>query len=441
MVALAGLTVALSGLTASAGGLTGLFSSLGGIIGGVGSAIMSFIGPAIDWLREQFASFKAWWNENIMPIWDAFYAVAEPLITLIATFLSATLGTAFDIILIAWNVLVAALEVAWNLIVQPLIDIFVGLFMAGMALARGDWEGVMDAMAGIWDAVIMPVVQPFIDLFKVGMALAKGDWDAVMSGMKDVWNNSLGILINPLVEAIFGGLGSISDRWDSVMTALGNAWDAYIVTPIMWFFGPLIEQIEFIYENWDYFMLYMAKAWEDNIEPIWEATKLVAKIIFSPFIDAWNLLVDGMSWAYDNIIEPIFDGILWLCGEIWDILEPIIDGFADILSAGGDLIGSAIGGAGDLLGFSEGGVASGPSSGYPVMLHGTEAVVPLSGGRSIPVEMKGGGGGGGNTFNISINPSGITDRTDKRELARSMGNMIQQEVSRALGGTTMRGRM
>ena len=52
-----------------------------------------------------------------------------------------------------------------------------------------------------------------------------------------------------------------------------------------------------------------------------------------------------------------------------------------------------------------------------------------------------GGGGGNNTFNITINPSGITDRTDKRELARSMGNMIQQEISRALGGTTMRGRM
>ena len=73
------------------------------------------------------------------------------------------------------------------------------------------------------------------------------------------------------------------------------------------------------------------------------------------------------------------------------------------------------------------------------MLHGTEAVVPLSGGRSIPVEMK--GGGGSQTFNINVNPTGITDRTDKREMARQIGNMIQQEVSRALGGTTMRGRM
>jgi hypothetical protein len=39
-------------------------------------------------------------------------------------------------------------------------------------------------------------------------------------------------------------------------------------------------------------------------------------------------------------------------------------------------------------GFAAGGIASGPVSGYPTMLHGTEAVVPLGNGRSIPVEMK-----------------------------------------------------
>jgi hypothetical protein len=34
-----------------------------------------------------------------------------------------------------------------------------------------------------------------------------------------------------------------------------------------------------------------------------------------------------------------------------------------------------------------GGVVSGPISGYQGVLHGPEAVVPLQGGRNIPVEM------------------------------------------------------
>ena len=59
-----------------------------------------------------------------------------------------------------------------------------------------------------------------------------------------------------------------------------------------------------------------------------------------------------------------------------------------------------------------------------------------SAGMAPPVEMKGGGGGGG-TFNMTFNLSGLTDRTDKRQLAREIGNMIQQEVARSVGGSTM----
>ena len=38
-------------------------------------------------------------------------------------------------------------------------------------------------------------------------------------------------------------------------------------------------------------------------------------------------------------------------------------------------------------GYRNGGIATGPTSGYSAMLHGTEAVVPLPDGRTIPVEM------------------------------------------------------
>jgi hypothetical protein len=40
---------------------------------------------------------------------------------------------------------------------------------------------------------------------------------------------------------------------------------------------------------------------------------------------------------------------------------------------------------------ANGGIASGPKSGFNATLHGTEAVVPLSDNRSIPVSFDGGG--------------------------------------------------
>jgi len=142
---------------------------------------------------------------------------------------------------------------------------------------------------------------------------------------------------------------------------------------------------------------------------------------------------DGIGNLFEIAVQPIKDGVNFMVDIINDLINYEFDYFFGDFSL-------SDAGVGNVPRLAEGGVVSGPKGGYPAVLHGTEAVVPLSGNRSIPVEMKG-GSGGSNTFNITINPSGITDRTDKRELARSMGNMIQQEISRALGGTTMRGRM
>ena len=61
-------------------------------------------------------------------------------------------------------------------------------------------------------------------------------------------------------------------------------------------------------------------------------------------------------------------------------------GFAGGVAGGvaGSWLGSK---AADLLGFARGGMPTGPDSGYPVMLHGTEAVIPLGGQREVPVQL------------------------------------------------------
>ena len=140
-----------------------------------------------------------------------------------------------------------------------------------------------------------------------------------------------------------------------------------------------------------------------------------------------------------------------------DAVSGIVDGFADLVKGPVNLIIEALNSVLASISFSKtfenpitgtpytfsfdlsemqipmlakGGIVTGPTLAM-IGEAGPEAVVPLD-GKNAP---------GGQTFNITVNPSGITDRSDKREMARQIGNLIQQEVSRALGGTTMRGRM
>ena len=87
---------------------------------------------------------------------------------------------------------------------------------------------------------------------------------------------------------------------------------------------------------------------------------------------------------------------------------------------------------GILKGYSAGGIARGSDAGHLAMLHGTEAVVPLPNGRSIPVEMQNGQAQQNNvSVNVSINNDGTSDVTSEND-AKGMGKAIAAAVQREL---------
>jgi hypothetical protein len=133
------------------------------------------------------------------------------------------------------------------------------------------------------------------------------------------------------------------------------------------------------------------------------------------FASLGDIFIDTFSGLW-GFIEGWVEGILDFLSPVLDAIETVVDG-----------VGGVIGGVGDFVGglFATGGVARGPDSGYPAILHGTEAVVPLPDGSSIPVTIKGmGGGGGGDSYTANISVSGGGN-------AREIAQQVSQEVQRA----------
>lgn len=89
-----------------------------------------------------------------------------------------------------------------------------------------------------------------------------------------------------------------------------------------------------------------------------------------------------------------------------------------------------------MQGYSTGGIARGPASGYPAELHGTEAVVPLPNGKSIPVEMNKATGGNiqsNVTVNIANDGTAKTETqgdTDFEALSKGIAAAVQEELHR-----------
>lgn len=133
------------------------------------------------------------------------------------------------------------------------------------------------------------------------------------------------------------------------------------------------------------------------------------------WLDNFGLMITG---AVDFMMAPI--------NRLYDRVMEVIDS-VDVLSNSADWIGGAVGGLGgfvnSLPGMAVGGIARGPTSGYPMALHGTEAVVPLPDGRTIPVAIQGGGVGATEnvTFNINVSGGG-----DPEKIARAVSREVQR---------------
>ncbi len=145
------------------------------------------------------------------------------------------------------------------------------------------------------------------------------------------------------------------------------------------------------------------------------------KVEFTSLVD--SMITDLARLAYQRMFGALFGMLPGLFGG----------GAVGEASPVATTLPGAGGGHAPLM-FAAGGVAVGPRSGYPAILHGTEAVVPLSGNRAIPVELKGGGGTNIHITNhVSVTGNPGADNADNAgQVGADIGRAIGAHVRRVL---------
>ena len=125
-------------------------------------------------------------------------------------------------------------------------------------------------------------------------------------------------------------------------------------------------------------------------------------------------------------------------GSFADLFTSILGGIGGLLGGGGGFLSMLIPGmryGGMTKNYSTGGIARGPQSGYPAMLHGNEAVVPLPDGNKIPVDL-GAGAGGVNNVSVNVNVASdgqaTTEMTGDKAggLGKAVAVAVQEELQR-----------
>jgi len=277
----------------------------------------------------------------------------------------------------------------------------VGLVIAGVAglvaFALGAGDGIKGVLLGIISALAV-----FVGLWIAGVAAA---------------------VAFPIAIGLFL-IATVIRYWDEIKAFLGSALD-WLIGAGAWIINGVVDGA------------------------IWLVTFIVDVIL-----GAVGLIVGAISFVISGIIKVIMGfvkfivnaivaGIKWIIGLPATIAKGIVSGIKAVING----IISIYNGFADMMSFkipkwvpkiggqkfklpsipklAKGGIVNSPTLAM-IGEDGPEAVVPLN--RKNNPKGTGLGGGGGMTININV--GGVTDRTDKRALAKEIGDLIRAEMTR-----------
>ena len=415
--------------------LISMISSMSSMVSQIGPGFKAAGTMAINALKN----LASWFNDTVIqPMRDAIDTVGEKfsafkemvgaVFTSIGETAGAILGTLFDLL-------------------QEIPSVFTLEFWTGLFESIGETVG---GWAGaVWDLVPdAPAVftkQYWIDLFDFDMP----SWGDIFTFELPEWLNTTVDFI--LGNGAFAGF-SLSDRLDfafnlpdwllttiDFLTGEGPFAGFSIGDRLDLAIGALPQPFKFIQDLFEgAFGISIGDYIDFGIELAGDAWDFITKLVTDPlgvftdvgtsvttfFTDLGGTLADVLKMPLNFLIES-FNSIMSAISFTKTLKNPIT---GTEYTFGLDLSDLQI------PALAKGGIVNKPTLAM-IGEDGPEAVVPLT-QRNNPS----GAGMGGGTFNITVNAGGITDRTDKRTLAREIGNMIQQEMARNIGGTTMRGR-
>jgi hypothetical protein len=199
------------------------------------------------------------------------------------------------------------------------------------------------------------------------------------------------IVYGGLAVAALGPLLVVLGHILTILPALGAAFTVMTgpIGIVIGVIAGLIAVFVTLYKKNETFRNFVNKWWPVIKRVISEAAKQAAHVIAG----IWGALKTTWEWikkVKDRLAETwVFRGLEALLGMVsrvvsalsraWDYLQRLSGHEGNFSKGGGGGTGGTGGGS-----FASGGIATGPLSGYPATLHGTELVVPLNGEAFAP---------------------------------------------------------
>ena len=361
--------------------ISGSFSSINMALNKFTQALREGFGKAADFAVEKFRGFVDWWNANVKPIYDPFVSTATNAITTIVDIFTGSFSMLFDLFTGDFDGAMQTATGMFNQYMLPLFDTLSSAAGTAVGFIQSALEGAWNYVANAFDTYVISPISGLIETFTNAGNLIANNWDLVVTTIRDA-----------ITEKIEEATGFIETRFASAVETVTGAVEV-IKTSIETKIGNAIDAVTGKFAGLDPFAALSAS------------------------FEAAGNAIDSI---HQTLVQPVIDA---LSGAD---LQDVIDMLDDLVGAAEKVVGGAVG---KVAGFVSGGVGK---------------IGGLFGGgggdddaqQQVNTNIDEGGSTVNNTFNITMEVGGVTDRTDKRSLAEEIGAMIQEELSRNTNTTS-----
>jgi hypothetical protein len=194
---------------------------------------------------------------------------------------------------------------------------------------------------------------------------------------------------------------------------------------------------------------------KDDLTDIKKISKTIETSMQDGFTTAFQSVITGTQSVKDaflSMAQSILKALAQVLSEMMAVymMKQLISGFGfgggastpsgtDWASQAAGAQVSRYGGIhtprGKVPGYGVGGIARGTQAGYPALLHGTEAVVPLPNGNSIPVELSRENAINNISVNVNVDNQGrgeteVSGKRQGADLGKALARAVQEEMQK-----------
>ena len=225
-----------------------------------------------------------------------------------------------------------------GLIITAITALVAGLtwFFTQTETGKELWSKFMDVLKSGWDSV-KEKMSGFFDW-------AKDLWDSAVEKFREARETMAPVIetiqeiAQAIIEKVAGAFTWLGEKAAAAFTTVSE-WIGTFLTFLQEDVWPVVESIlGFVGDAFTALWDGLSWAWENVIQPVFngilELAKItigvIATIILAPLLIAWNLLSSAIQWAWENVIQPVWQALANFAQEVlWPILQTVFQWIGD----------------------------------------------------------------------------------------------------------------